>query len=239
MAYRIGVLGGMGPLATQYFLDLFFDHFVRDMNPLKDQDYPDMTILMESSTPDRTDAIRNNNPAAADKINRDLRRLVRKGCAAIVVPCVTGHALIDPRWFDSGVIDIRAAVMEEFDRHEGEKVAVLATDGSIMSRVFKPLEKHFQLMYPDDDLQKDVMKVIYDSKGNNPDPTDCLNRIENIKYRMRQKGASLCLAGCTEIEMFVGRQNATDSMILPMDCLCTVLLEHYRIKKLIVKSVEN
>lgn len=229
----------MGPLATQYFLDIFFKHFVRDMQPVKDQDYPDMTIFMESSTPDRTEAIKTGNQAAGDKINRDLSRLVRQGCDSIAVPCVTGHSLIKSKWFESGVIDIRSAVMKEFDRHEGEKVAVLATDGSIISRVFEPFAKHFQLKYPDESLQKDVMKVIYDSKGDNPNPTDCLDRIENIKYRMRQEGAGLFLAGCTEIEMFVGLNNQTDSMILPMDCLCQDLLEHYRVKKSIVKTQKS
>jgi len=239
MAHRIGVLGGMGPLATQYFLDIFFQRFVRDMSPVRDQDYPDMTILMESSTPDRTEAIKTNNPAAAEKINDDLKRLAEEGCRSIVVPCVTGHSLIEPKWFERGVIDIRSAVVEEYSSHKGARIAILATDGSLMSRVFEPLEKHFDLIYPEGTLQKDVMKVIYDSKGDNPDPTDCLNRMENIKYRMRQEGARFFVAGCTEIEMFVGMHNRTENMIMPMDCLCSVLLERLRSEKSIVNSSKN
>ncbi|GEM_PF-2439281 len=239
MAYRIGVLGGMGPLATQYFLDIFFERFVREMKPKNDQDFPDMTILMECSTPDRTTSIKNGDNQAALRINGDLARLIKDGCESIVVPCITGHSMIEDRFFERAVIDLRRAAINEFSNHRGKKVGIMATDGSIMTNVFKPLEDHFELVYPDAELQKEVMKVIYDSKGDDLSPKKSLGIFERIKRKMKNKGAELYLAGCTEIEMFAGKHRLMDRMIMPMNCLCSELLSKIKAQNSIVNSVQN
>lgn len=237
MSFRIGVLGGMGPLATQYFLEIFFRRYIAEMNPTRDQDFPDMTILMESSTPDRTTAIRQNDPSASERINDDLARLVDEGCDSIVVPCFTGHSMIDDKWFELGVIDIRSAAIEQYADRKGAKVGILATDGSLMSGVFEPMSEHFELIYPDKRIQKEIMKLIYDTKGENPDVAGGLRRLENIENAMHHKGADLYIAGCTEIEMFAGMNCASQRMIFPMNCFCTLLMKKIKEKNTVVKSL--
>lgn len=46
----VGVLGGLGPMATVYFYELV----VEMTESVKDQDHVDMIVVNRASTPDRT-----------------------------------------------------------------------------------------------------------------------------------------------------------------------------------------
>ena len=51
MNKTVGVIGGLGPMATVYFYDMV----VRLTDAKSDQDHVDMIITNRATTPDRTD----------------------------------------------------------------------------------------------------------------------------------------------------------------------------------------
>ena len=53
----LGIIGGMGPLAT----DMFFNMVISKTDGDKDQDHIDMIILNHASMPDRTQAIKSGD----------------------------------------------------------------------------------------------------------------------------------------------------------------------------------
>ncbi len=88
---KLGILGGMGPLATAEFLKI-----LSLKSPAKkDQEHPIMYILSDPQIPDRTDAILKKGLDPTDKIKTDILSLVKMGADIIAVPCNTAHYFID------------------------------------------------------------------------------------------------------------------------------------------------
>ena len=216
---RIGILGGMGPLATDFFLRLLLRDICATLQPTRDQHFPDMTILMESSMPDRSAEIKGGNRLAAQRINRLIAELAENGCNPIVIPCVTAHSLVEPKWFDSAVLDIRDCIVKHTAGRGPACVGILATDGSIRSGVFAPLADKFDLVFPDRSAQEKVMSVVYRKNGLKSFSTDvraCQEGLEEVMAHLRAKGAECMVLGCTEIEMFLTNQQVAGDYLLPM-----------------------
>jgi aspartate racemase len=88
MENMLGVLGGMGPLASQLLYKMITEKTVAE----KDQDHIDMMILNHATMPDRTRAILSGDTARIyDMLLEDCRILERAGCRAIVIACNTAH----------------------------------------------------------------------------------------------------------------------------------------------------
>ena len=84
----LGVLGGLGPMATAYFLELM----VTMTDAATDQDHPKMIIMNVPTVPDRTAYILGRStesplePMAA--LGQQLKAL---GADIIATPCITAH----------------------------------------------------------------------------------------------------------------------------------------------------
>ena len=93
----LGILGGMGPAATAYFMDLL----VRMTQADTDQEHLDILVCHAPSIPDRTGYIldhrkENPLPAMVDYGNK----LCTIGAEAIAIPCVTAHYFYNARSFE-------------------------------------------------------------------------------------------------------------------------------------------
>ena len=84
----LGVLGGVGPLATIYFADLV----VKMTDAKTDQEHISMVILNHGAIPDRTDYILDHSkPNPLPVMIADAKKLQAAGCDYIVIPCNTAH----------------------------------------------------------------------------------------------------------------------------------------------------
>ena len=92
MKAEIGIIGGMGPMASELFYKMVTDHTKAE----KDQDHINMIILSDTSIPDRTEAILNNDyEDVRNQMLEDALFLQNSGCKAIAVTCNTAHFFID------------------------------------------------------------------------------------------------------------------------------------------------
>jgi len=92
MADRIlGVLGGMGPLASAEFM-----RQLTLLTPaLRDQDHVPAVLWSDPRVPDRTAARAGTGPDPLPLLLRGLRGLEAAGCGAVAIPCNTAHGWID------------------------------------------------------------------------------------------------------------------------------------------------
>ena len=84
----VGVLGGLGPQATIYFMNLVVKH----TKVSKDQEHIDMVVFNHASIPVRTAFIlgkSEENPTPY--IIEDCHKLASLGCDFAVMPCNTAH----------------------------------------------------------------------------------------------------------------------------------------------------
>ncbi|MCR5484588.1 MAG: amino acid racemase [Clostridiales bacterium] len=202
MDNAVGVLGGLGPMATIYFCELVLSMTRAE----RDQDHVNMIILNHAAIPDRTAYIlKESGESPLPFMIDDALRLETAGAKFIVIPCNTAHYFIDEvkKNVSVPVLDIvRETVKEAKRRFPGMKrLGVLATDGTIITNTYKRAceEEGVEYAVPDESVQKEVMSLIYDKikAGEKPEARE----LERLIDHMREKGCRCTVLGCTELSV--------------------------------------
>jgi aspartate racemase len=211
----IGVLGGIGPLATVHFLD----RVVRLTDAERDQDHVDLVVLQHASVPDRTAFLlgrSDDDPGAV--LAADARRLAAWGASAIVLPCNTADAFRDEllATVDVPVVSIvertvTAALAHGADTRDGRPgggepvaVGVLATEGTVAAGVYdrELAARGARQVLPSGADQRIVTGIIYDQvKRGRPSDGAALR---GVIERLRAAGARRVVLGCTELSVAAG-----------------------------------
>lgn len=88
---KLGILGGMGPLASAEFLHTIYRLNIKD----PEQDAPACLLYSDPSMPDRTEAIlRGSTQELTRRVTQALQELDRMGADRIVIACVTAHHVL-------------------------------------------------------------------------------------------------------------------------------------------------
>ena len=197
---KLGVIGGLGPMATAYFYQLV----VQMTDAATDQEHFETIIYSNPLTPDRTRFIlgRSSDDPMPFLLESGLE-LKRQGVEAIAIPCMTAH-FFQPRLEEElGVRVIHA--IREAGKHLSERgirtIGVIATDGTIETGLFQDSMAQFGIscVTPDAKRQSNVMHLIYDDiKAGRPAEMDLFHDISDSLF---EKGAEAVLLGCTEISL--------------------------------------
>ena len=136
----LGVLGGVGPLATIYFADLV----IKMTDAKTDQEHIAMVILNHASIPDRTEYILDNTkPNPLPVMVADAKRLQNDGCDYIVIPCNTAHYFFDEiqKSVDVPIINILEETVSYAERTVPNLkcLGILATKGTIISGAYQKI----------------------------------------------------------------------------------------------------
>jgi aspartate racemase len=204
MLKTIGILGGMGPLATA---DLFRKIIVHT-KASSDNDHIPIYIDNNTAIPDRTAAILGKGASPVKEMVRSAVRLECMGADFLVIPCNTAHFFL-PELRSMVRIPI-LNMLEETARFLASKgvdrAALLATDGTLQSRVYdKALETQgISALRPDMDGQKAVMDQIYRGVKKGNLSLDLAPLIAALD-RLRTSGAQTFILGCTELPILFER----------------------------------
>ena len=83
----IGILGGMGPYATNFFLKR-----ILDLTPVKlDRDHFRTIIDNNVKIPSRTRAVKYNEQSPVNDIVNSINNLGKIGCSCVMLPCNSAH----------------------------------------------------------------------------------------------------------------------------------------------------
>ena len=214
----LGVLGGVGPLATVYFADL-----IVKMTPAScDQDHIRTIVSNNPKIPDRTDYILDRTkPDPLPAMVADAKMLASLGCDLIAIPCNTAHFFYDEiqKNVDVRVLNIIEETMRFARRTvpDVKKVGVLATSGTLHSDVYPTVAARFgvECVYPDERDAATLMRIIYDEvKAGKPADEQAFFAIVE---RMKAAGCDAVILGCTELsaiyyELGIRRPDILDSM---------------------------
>ena len=219
----LGVLGGVGPLATAYFMELV----IKKTPASCDQDNIPMIVFNDPQIPDRTAYILDGgNPNPLPEMTRVVLWLERAGADFIAIPCNTAHYFYE-QIAESATVPVLNIMRETTARivemhGEHATIGLLATDGTLSSGVFQSYLS---------DAGLSVMAPIYDRvKRNLPyDPTAFLD----LARRMHENGCDAVIVGCTELSVvYQDLTHKPDYLIDSMDVLAdrcvSYYLEHHR-----------
>ena len=217
MQYRLGVLGGMGPQATNTFYQFVIDR----TDAQTDQEHVNALILSDSEMPDRTSAILSGGEAREGVYRRllaDARLLEGAGCTCIAVPCNTSHFFLDRVQEEIGIPILH--MIRETARllaAQGlKRPGILATDGTIQTGLY---QKEFsaagiEAVVPSTQAQELVMSLIYDDvkAGRDGDP----QKFAAIHEDLLSQGCDCGVLACTELSVFADKHHLppfyTDAM---------------------------
>ena len=198
----IGILGGMGPLATA---DLF-QKIVLLTKADTDREHIRVYIDSNANIPDRTAAILSGGEDPVPEMASALRHLEACGADCIIMPCNTAHYFL-PRlqaMTEIPFLSILTAAAEACKaQFPGKTVGILATRGSLAADLYQKALAQAGVPYliPDAPAQDALMRVIYDGvkAGKGPDSyrADFLTVLE----QMSAGGAEVFLLGCTELPL--------------------------------------
>ena len=198
----VGVVGGVGPLATAYFLA----RVVHLTDAATDQEHVDLLVHQRASTPDRTAFLLGRSTDDPGPVMAACARdLVTLGARALVLPCNTAEPFLAQVQAAAGVPVlgiVRATVEAAARRVPGlRRVGVLATDGTLATRTYHDELSRLglQAVVPSEEDQALVTAVIYDQvkAGRAGDAAG----LAGVADRLVAAGAECVLLACTELSV--------------------------------------
>ncbi len=218
---KLGVIGGMGPMATQ----LFYKKVIEMTDAKCDQEHIDMIILNHASMPDRTLSIKNNQTDDIfNKLLNDAKMLQENDVCAIAIPCNTSHYFWEKlqKEVKIPIINmVRETVFYIKEKNPDiKKIGLLATDGTVFSGIYnKECENAgIECVTPDEDIQKIVMDIIYNQikKGEIGNIED----FDKVDIFLKKSGCEAAILACTELSCFKDNHELTDFYVDAMNVLC-------------------
>ncbi|MDR1630637.1 MAG: amino acid racemase [Oscillospiraceae bacterium] len=214
----LGVLGGIGPLATVYFMELL----VNLTDAASDQGHISCLVYNHASIPDRTDYIMDSaKPNPLPVMIADAQLLERSGAETIVIPCNTAHYFYEQIQKNVSIPIIN--IIEETVKYAHGHVpnlrtlGILATKGTITAGSYqKVCEKYgIHCAVPSLFDEQALMHIIYNQvkAGQSVDYKEFLRIVDS----MLNEGCDAVILGCTELSVIhrdlnMDRPDVIDSM---------------------------
>ncbi|WP_237217027.1 cysteate racemase [Falsiroseomonas oryziterrae] len=198
----LGVLGGMGPLASAEFM-----RRLTLLTPAeRDQDHIPAVLWSDPRVPDRTAAriAGGEDPLAA--LLRGIAGLEAAGCGAIAIPCNTAHG-----WFDAmqaatplpilHIVDAAAADLARLGIVRGT-IGVMGTAGTLAMRLYQQrlAARGYDCLVPDEaEMEALVTPAIARVKANAV--AAAYAPLADAATHLAARGAQAVVLGCTEIPL--------------------------------------
>ena len=226
----LGIIGGMGPMASA----VFYDMISSKTDASCDQENLNLILLSHAGMPDRTRAILSKDEAQIEEVRSkllaDAMFLQNAGCTAIAVTCNTAHYFVNmiEEEIDIPFIHlIRETAEAVASKFGAKKVAVLATDGTIETRLYQDeLSKRGVIAFtPKAEVQALVMHEIYECiKSGKPADEEIWQKIEEY---VKAEGCEAAVLACTELSVVRKELSLGSFYFDPMDIMAERCLDFY------------
>jgi aspartate racemase len=198
----LGVLGGMGPLASAQFMVR-----LTLLTPAtRDQDHIPTVLWSDPRVPDRTVGRLSGGADPLPWLLRGIEGLQQAGCAAIAIPCNTAHG-----WYDTmrdaarvpilHIVDAAAAELERLGIRRG-RIGVMGTQATLAMRLYQDRlgALGWDCIEPSDgEMSHLVSPAIALVKANRV--VDAYAPLAEVVHDLARRGAASVILGCTEIPL--------------------------------------
>lgn len=205
MKKTLGIIGGLGPMASAQFMELL----TAMTDAVTDQEHIEAILYSRPATPDRTAFLLGKSEEDPLPFMRETGlRLEQMGAEVLAIPCMTAHSffpqlqaafhaeLLNP------ITGSAALLREQGVRRAG----IMATDGTLQVGLFQEAlsAAGIEPVVPDETHQREVMRMIYEQvKSGKPADLECFHA---VAHAMRVRGAEYIILGCTELSVIREQQ---------------------------------
>ena len=215
---KLGIIGGLGPLATAYFYEL-----ITNMTDVTcDQDHIEIIIDSKPGIPDRTSYILGKSDKSPLPQMIEAGKLLEScGAKVLAIPCITAHYFHEElvKNINVPIINLVEETVSYLEDAGIRNVGIMATDGTVQSGLFQKELEHrgMKSFVPDIKHQEDVMHLIYENVKLGK-PVD-MDRFFGVKTTLREAGAEVIILGCTELSVIKADYNVGAGFIDGLEVL--------------------
>ncbi|MFP1983051.1 aspartate/glutamate racemase family protein [Lonsdalea quercina] len=197
----IGVLGGMGPLATADLVQKIIVSTPAD----RDQDHVPLVVWNVPQIPDRQKALAGTGPSPLPVLLKAIRALNQLPLSHIVIPCNTAH-----HWFDAlaaasrapllHIADATLAAMREYVTVPPEVTGLIATQGTLRAGWYQQrlAATGNEVLEPTpQEMEELFVPGCYAVKRGELVEGGVL--LEQLAERLADRGATRLILACTEV----------------------------------------
>jgi aspartate racemase len=208
----LGVLGGMGPIAT---ID-FMNKVVRNTPAKRDQDHIPMVVCLATDIPDRTAAILGQGEDPLPALRGALRELELARVSVIAMPCNTAHF-----WYDALQAETSIPILHIVEAAADvlppgtDRVGVLATTGTVKGGIYQRMlaKRGIHCTFPAYGQQDDVMRAIQLMKEG--DAQSARTMLAHQAQALFETGCEVIIMACTEIPIVLADTVLAPKLIDP------------------------
>lgn len=224
----IGILGGMGPMATA---DLF-EKIIKNTPVNKDQEHPKIIVYNNPQIPSRVDAILNGAESPLKDLIASAQLLEKAGADILAMPCNTAHF-----WHQ----DIQNAVKVRFINmientvewvrtHSADntgKLVLFATSATVQTKMYQNAfaAAGIDVLVPDHEEQSIISAAINEAKAGRLEDNPGIQLLLDIMVKYRKMGAGSFIAGCTEIPLLFRYMSGEYCLIDPTQLLAQTIVK--------------
>ena len=196
----IGILGGMGPLATA---DLF-QKIVLHTDAKSDQEHPRVVIDSNTDIADRTAALLHGGADPVPEMVKSARRLESIGADFLIMPCNTAHNYFNEveAAVNIPMLHMIALTRDALRSRGVKRAGLLATDGTVQTGIYRRTfaDSGVELLEPVGSDQRAVMDVIYNGVKAG-DLSHDVSAFRAACEALFVSGAQALILGCTELPL--------------------------------------
>jgi aspartate racemase len=226
----IGVLGGMGPLATVDFLH----KLVLSTPAARDQDHVPLLVWNVPQIPDRQKALAGSGESPLPAMLQGIERLNEGGATRIVIACNTAHLWSEElaRASAAPLIHIVDAAIAAVERQGGQggPVGIVATRGTLDATLYQErlAARGLPFLIPtDDEIDTLFTPGCYAIKRNHLDRGGAL--LESAARRLAERGARTLILACTEVPVGLAhvRSDLMKMSVDPTQALADACIQYW------------
>ena len=203
----LGVLGGMGPLATVDFLQ----KLIEETPATRDQEHIPVIAYSVPQMPERPPAITGDGESPLPHMLKGVQTLQRAGAAAVAIACNTAYYWHDELQREGGlpILHIADAACAVFAGEPITRVGLLATTGTVAAQFYQQrlAARGIECVLSSEDDQRTLVEpAILHVKRNALAQSHPL--ATRAAAKLRSAGAEIIIMGCTEIPLAMEYQTS-------------------------------
>jgi len=200
----IGVLGGLGPLASAEFLKAIYENSRHE----REQEAPRVIMFSDPTFPDRTEALLSgDHTELMERLTSSLRALTDLGATQTIICCVTAHSFLKrlPPDVNTRLVSLVDVIFEEIIQSP-QKRLLICTRGTRDSGLFQNHE-HWAatreyIVLPDEPDQDLIHhELLYQIKKRR----NVYELVPFIKSLLAKYRVDSFISGCTEMHIIARR----------------------------------
>ena len=206
---KIGVLGGMGPVASACFYQLLLKVAQKKYDAVQDDEYPQI-IINSLAIRGSSEQGMEDNILITSQLIEGVKVLENAGAEFIVIPCNSVHNVIEKLRLQTKipVLNLIEKVSSEVKKNKSKRVLVLSSGTTDKYGLYDRLaNKNVKLIKPKNNLRKKVTKLILAVMGGKNIEGAKIPVIKEIDKMFEFGQIDSVILGCTELPLAIKKQD--------------------------------